>query len=199
MSIEPFEPNKVNLIDYLNAADLFPTLQESLDKLDEFKAQAEEDIANKDKEVASAQKKIDAIETTVGNIQSAIGELQSLITTGNTALNEIITTTANIGDVLDAPGIYLYGYAGKVKDFSSAISTQFSTGLKTPDGQGGSAVTQYGPDEVVGALVLLVGSDGGLYASGERLLKLAKLFQKDLGDLATLYEDSVAAVQQEFS
>jgi len=149
-------------------SDIVPGLSEAADAI---AAKANENAAAIGKAqdgVAWLQKKAAAAQEEVTRAGQALSAATDILSDAQRILDEATSLTNKLANALADSGIYYFQYVGKMNEFSSdLVSYGFNLGLpdKQPDGG----------NEAVAASIIIVGGDGGLVASGE---KIARLFDQ---------------------
>lgn len=181
---------QLTYIGKLTLADILPGYNEALQKVFENEALLNDQIKENMKQVAAAQKKVTFLSDTLTSAQSSVNAASNILEQAQNVLGEVNELSSRLQDALSQGGIHFYVYVGRASQMGPTLSSEFSTGL-----EGG---TVYGPNEAVAAAVFVSGSDGGIVASGQRVLNMFKTMGVNFEQIKSDFEDVYENVQDEF-
>lgn len=174
----------------LTLGQIIPGYSDALEKVFAQENAISEQIGVNIKEIAAAQKKVTFLAETLSSSQDAVTAASNILSEAQDVLGEISELSGRLEDALSQGGIYFYVYTGRANQLGSALNSEFSTGLT-----GG---TTYGADEAIAAAVFVSGSDGGIVASGSRVLNMFKTMGVNFENIKLAFDDVYAGVEAEF-
>lgn len=173
----------------LTFSSMVPGLSEAAQKLLEKNAEVEGFLADRQKNVAGLQARVGAIEAELQRALQAADSAQDILRDANSILEEAKGLVSELANALDASGIYMYQYVGRVGDMGGAISTELNAGL--PDKKpGGSNAIPDAYQETIAANIIIVGGDGGLGATVSRITSLFGQIGGNASEIVSLYTSS---------
>lgn len=161
----------------LTFSDIVPGLNEAASALQEKNAEVEEFLSNKQKSVDGLSNRVTSIQEELARTQQVATDAQQALSAANEALEEAKGLVNEVAEALTASGIYHYNYVGAVGAMDSAVSNEFSNGL--PD--------KSNPSEVVAAILLIAGGDGGVTETLSRISSLVGQIGGNVQEIQNAY------------
>ncbi len=163
-------------------SDIMPGLNDAAATLQEKNAEVESFLSDRQKNVAGLSTRVTSIQDELARAQSVATDAQQILGDATAILEEAKGLVNEVAEALTASGIYHYNYVGTIGAMDSDISSEFSNGL--PD-------KTNSPNEVVAAVLLIAGGDGGTAETLSRITALAGQIGGNATDIVEAY--SVAA------
>jgi len=195
-----FEPNDLQLRGYLNLGSFLPGLSEAQQKLDDLQNNfVTPFLEEKQKAKDALFKRIDGLQQGLTDINAAVDGVQDVINTTDNLINDVGNLSGELANLIDTPGVYFYTYVGGSRNFTQAVAEDFKNGILTPDENGNLQPTDYGKNEVMAAVLLVLASDGGDFLDVGRILNVGTLYGQNFTDIANAYSNAVSAVDEAFN
>lgn len=172
-------------------SDLVPGLAEASDSLAEKINSQLGVVDDAMKGIAWLEKKRQAAVDEANRALIALDAAEDILQDANDILGDARDLVGRLTEALTESGVYYYTYVGYIEDLPTDVAAEgFQAGLpdrRTIPGAGGEAVA---------ATLIILGGDGGVLASTERVAKLFEQIGKNGEYLKDLY--SVAAANAPF-
>lgn len=169
-------------------SDLAPGLNDAAQHLQEKTSEVEEFLKDKQHHVNSMQKRVDAIQAELERATEAANLAEGILNSANQILQEAKSLTGQLAEALSDSGIYHFNYVGGVSQFGSAVTLpNLNNAIITKEGNSDNT---FDSNEHIAAAIVILGSDGGIVNTGNRI---ARLFQQIGGNgeaIAKLYDPS---------
>lgn len=169
----------------LTFSDLVPGLNSAAESLRDRTDELDEFLSERQKNVSALQSKVSRVQEELQKAQDTAFNAQGILSAANAILDEAKGLTDQLADALSASGIYHYNYVGRVDSMGGQISAEFFDGL--PDRPPGSG------EEAVAVVILMVGGDGGVSATLDRIGSLFGQIGDNATDIQARYSTEVGS------
>jgi ABC-type transporter Mla subunit MlaD len=146
----------------LTFSDIAPGLNDAAAALRERSKDVGEFLSARERDVALLQDRANKLQAEVARIEQATGNANSILASAKDILTEAQGIVDKLANALNTSGIHQYYYVGAVGNMGSTVSDELSPGLRDT----------LIPEEVVAALILIVGGDGGVASTMGRIVNL---------------------------
>lgn len=167
-------------------SDMVPGLKSAADTLMEKNEEVTEFLEARQKNVKGLQSRVTSMQEELTRAQEAAQLAQNVLRDANQVLDEAKGLVNELANALDASGIYLYQYVGRVDRFGSTLGTELNAGL--PDKKPGQEYEIPNPhEETIAANIIIVGGDGGFATTINRISALFGQIGGNAQDIVALY------------
>ena len=167
-------------------SDMVPGLKSAADTLMEKNAEVTEFLEARQKNVKGLQSRVQTMQDELTRAQDAAQLAQDILSDANSILDEAKGLVSELANALDASGIYLYQYVGRVDAFGGTISSALNAGL--PDKRPGQEYEIPDPqEETIAANIVIVGGDGGFTTTINRIGSLFGQIGGNASEIVSLY------------
>lgn len=169
----------------IDFSDMVPGLNAAAAAVLERQGEVASVLAKAEAGVDFLTKKKEAVQAELDKAQEALNSASNILNAANGVLEEASSLTSKLSDALANSGIYYYQYVGTVGSFSGELGLTTGIGLNAglPDKHDNPGAA----NETIAASIIIVGGDGGIVSSLNRIGKLFGQIGGNAKSIADLY------------